>query len=164
MSGTQISLSTIVGAGVAIVVAGVALSSIKKRDGGVGGETGEEEEDRAFAGFPTIRRDAHLTASLRELCPLYSKIDKSLFNDLLHALEDLACMQGAPSDPRSGQRNVARALRARRRGNAALSDLRNGAQRRFPSQAVDTAEDHKIVLKAIADSLHNIQQSCTLCV
>lgn len=152
----QSRLPTILGIGTAAVAVGAMLRFLNKTSSSSNGD------DNFLSSYPYLQRDGSLAVSLQELSGLYSRVDEALFEELLKTLEELMSLQGTPDSIRTGQRNVARALRAKRRGNATLSDLRNGARRRFPIQAIDAAEDEKVVGRAITDVLHNIQQSCTL--
>lgn len=154
----QSRLPTILGIGAAAVAVGATVRFLNQK----AASSSSNSDDNFLSSYPYLQRDGSLAVSIQELSGLYSRVDEALFEELLKSLEELMSLQGTPDSIRTGQRNVARALRAKRRGNAALSDLRNGARRRFPSQAIDAAEDEKVVGRAITDILHNIQQSCTL--
>jgi hypothetical protein len=140
------------------VAVGTTISFLNNNDG----TSSSNDCEKLLSDYPYLKGDGSLAACLYELSGLYSRVDPAVFEDLLKSLDELVSLQGAPGSIRTGQRNVAKALRARRICNASLIYLQSGARRRFHCQTLDVAEDEKAVSKAITDVLHNIQQSCAL--
>jgi len=119
------------------------------------------EEALIVEGREGLRRDRVLLDAIIEPEQLFRRVDPEKTAVLLDSLDGLALL--LQEAQRSGSPLLlAKALGHKRRGSAALEALLSSARQRFPARASDAAEDSEVLRKAMADYVHNIQQSSSL--
>ena len=142
-----------------VAVGGALAGTVLYATSGSGEPSGDQAllvEDREG-----LRRDRGLLDAVAEPEQLFRRVDPEKTNILLDSLNGLALL--LQEAQRSGSPLLlAKALGHKRRGSAALESLLSSARRRFPSRASDAAEDAEVLRKAMADYVHNIQQSASL--
>jgi hypothetical protein len=148
-------LGVVAGVAVGGVLAGTVLYATSS--------SGEPSSEQVLVvdGREGLRKDRALLDAVTEPEQLFRRVDPETTDVLLDALNSLALLFHESRE--SGSPLLfAKALAHKRRGSVALQALLRTSRRRFPSRASDAAEDAEVLQKAMADYVHNIQQSASL--